>query len=73
MRNSVASEGSVLAARLAAQLAEMVQGAANRHRGHVVKLLGDGVMFHFPRPVDAVLQPVLEVGLRHHPDLADHQ
>jgi adenylate cyclase len=48
-------EGAESAARLAAQLAEMVQGAANRHRGHVVKLLGDGVMFHFPRPVDAVL------------------
>jgi adenylate cyclase len=48
-------EGDESAAQLAAQLAEMVQGAANRHRGHVVKLLGDGVMFHFPRAADAVV------------------
>jgi adenylate cyclase len=33
----------------------MVQAAAARHRGRVVKLLGDGVMFHVPDPWDAIL------------------
>ncbi len=47
-------EGDESAADLAAALAELVQEASSRHRGRAVKWLGDGVMFHFRRPVDAV-------------------
>jgi adenylate cyclase len=31
-----------------------VQGAARQHGGRAVKLLGDGVMFHFPDPPGAL-------------------
>ncbi len=47
-------EGDEIAARMAENLGEMVQGAAARHGGRVVKLLGDGVMFHFSEPRDAI-------------------
>jgi class 3 adenylate cyclase len=46
--------GDLLAARLAEELSELVGQAAQSHGGRVVKLLGDGVMFHFPDPGDAV-------------------
>jgi adenylate cyclase len=47
-------EGDEAAARLAENLAEMVHEAASRAGGHVVKLLGDGVMFHFAEPAGAI-------------------
>jgi adenylate cyclase len=47
--------GDQAAAELAARLAEIVHEAAHRHGGRPVKLLGDGVMFHFPDPAQAVL------------------
>jgi adenylate cyclase len=46
--------GDEVAARLAEELSELVGQAAQSHGGRVVKLLGDGVMFHFPDPGDAV-------------------
>jgi adenylate cyclase len=36
------------------KLAELVTEIASRHRGHVVKMLGDGVHFHFEDPYNAV-------------------
>lgn len=36
------------------KLAEVVSEVASRHSGHVVKMLGDGVHFHFEDPNDAV-------------------
>jgi adenylate cyclase len=42
------------AAELAARLAGLVALKAREHRGQTVKVLGDGVMFHFDRPVNAV-------------------
>jgi adenylate cyclase len=50
--------GDQAAADLAARLTPAVQRAAERHRGKVVKWLGDGVMFHFrdsPEGVAAAL------------------
>ena len=41
---------TVVPAELAARLVEIVHELANRHGGRPVKLLGDGVMFHFPEP-----------------------
>jgi adenylate cyclase len=46
--------GDEQAVVLAAQLSDVVRTAALRFGGLVVKLLGDGVMFHFPEPADAV-------------------
>jgi len=46
--------GDEAAAELAARLAELVHGAAMAHGGQPVKWLGDGVMFHFPDPGEAV-------------------
>lgn len=46
--------GDELAADLATRLADVVQIIANRHGGRPVKYLGDGVMFHFPDPVESV-------------------
>jgi adenylate cyclase len=48
------TKGDHAAAELAGSLAELVQDAAHRNRGAPVKLLGDGVMFHFADPADAV-------------------
>jgi adenylate cyclase len=48
------TQGDHAAAELAASLAELVQDGAHRHRGEPVKFLGDGVMFHFADPADAV-------------------
>ena len=47
--------GDAAATHVALKLAELVNEIAARHRGHVVKLLGDGVHFHFRDPDDAVL------------------
>jgi adenylate cyclase len=47
--------GDRAAAELAARLVELVHESAHRHGGRPVKLLGDGVMFHFPEPAQGVL------------------
>ena len=46
--------GDQAAARVALTLAQLVNEIAAQHRGEVVKMLGDGVHFHFPDPGDAV-------------------
>jgi adenylate cyclase len=46
--------GDRAAVELAARLIHLVRRAAGDFRGEVVKLLGDGVMFHFADPRDAV-------------------
>jgi class 3 adenylate cyclase len=46
--------GDEAAAELAATLAGLVQKASRDYGGEPVKLLGDGVMFHFPQPERAV-------------------
>jgi len=48
-------QGDRAATDLAGALAETVDEAATRRRGRVVKLLGDGVMFHFRDPRDAIV------------------
>lgn len=48
-------QGDEAAAALAARLAELVQKESHEHGGRVVKWLGDGVMFHFPDPAEAVI------------------
>ena len=48
-------EGDEAAVRLAGNLSEMVSETAARHGGNVVKLLGDGVMFHFKDPAGAIV------------------
>jgi adenylate cyclase len=47
--------GDRVAAELAARLVDVVYELAHRYGGRPVKLLGDGVMFHFPDPAQAVL------------------
>jgi adenylate cyclase len=47
--------GDQAAAELAADLASVVQEAAQGHGGRPVKWLGDGVMFHFADPGGAIL------------------
>jgi adenylate cyclase len=47
--------GDAEAARVSLKLAELVNEIASRHRGAVVKMLGDGVHFHFRDPRDAVM------------------
>jgi adenylate cyclase len=46
--------GDRAAAELAARLIEIVYDLAHRYGGQPVKLLGDGVMFHFPDPAQGV-------------------
>jgi len=46
--------GDRVAAELAATLADLVQDASRPYGGRPVKLLGDGVMFHFPGAASAV-------------------
>ena len=61
--------GDEAAAELVVRLTPLVQRPAERHGGKVVKRLGDGVMFHFRDPGDAVLaalemlQAVSDAGL----------
>jgi adenylate cyclase len=47
--------GDQAAARVSLTLAQLVSEIGDRHRGVVVKMLGDGVLFHFPHAQDAVL------------------
>ena len=47
--------GDEAAADLAARLARLVRRSAQEHDGMPVKWLGDGVMFYFREPADAVL------------------
>jgi adenylate cyclase len=46
--------GDRAAAELAGRLVEIVHEFAHRRGGRPVKLLGDGVMFHFPAPAQGV-------------------
>jgi adenylate cyclase len=48
-----AARGDEAAARMADRLGDVARQAASRHGGHVVKLLGDGAMFHFHGPAGA--------------------
>jgi class 3 adenylate cyclase len=50
--------GDEAAAELAARLATLVRRSAQEHDGTPVKWLGDGVMFYFREPADAVLAAV---------------
>ena len=50
--------GDEAAAELAERLARLVRRSAQEHRGTPVKWLGDGVMFYFREPADAVLAAV---------------
>jgi adenylate cyclase len=59
--------GDERAAQVSLALAQFVNEVAARHRGQVVKMLGDGVHFHFRDPADAVrasLEVVESVGPR---------
>jgi adenylate cyclase len=47
-------EGDELAAQRSRELASVVRAAADRGRGRVIKLLGDGAMLHFGSAADAV-------------------
>jgi adenylate cyclase len=46
--------GDVIAAEMALRLADLASQVMATHRGRVVKLLGDGVLMHFPDVVEAV-------------------
>ncbi|MGH2464287.1 MAG: hypothetical protein ACRDGI_02405 [Candidatus Limnocylindrales bacterium] len=46
--------GDQRAAEFATSLQELAESSAQRHRGRVVKLLGDGVMLRFPAALDAI-------------------
>jgi class 3 adenylate cyclase len=46
--------GDEEAAAIAARLSDTVQDGSRRYRGEVVKWVGDGVMFRFRNPADAV-------------------
>ena len=48
------ASGDEIAADVAMAFAELANEVATRHRGSVVKLLGDGVLLHFADPGDAV-------------------
>jgi adenylate cyclase len=50
--------GDAAAAELAARLARLVRRSSREHEGTAVKWLGDGVMFYFREPGDAVLAAV---------------
>jgi class 3 adenylate cyclase len=52
--------GDLEAARTAARFYELTQVIAGRHGGRLVKILGDGVMLHFPDATAAV-RSTLEV------------
>jgi adenylate cyclase len=59
--------GDEVAAEVSLSLAQLVSEIGARHRGEVVKMLGDGVLFHFAEPNDAVtasLELVASVGPR---------
>ena len=46
--------GDKVAVEVSLALSQLVREIAAGHRGEVVKMLGDGVHFHFPDPLDAV-------------------
>jgi class 3 adenylate cyclase/YHS domain-containing protein len=46
--------GDRAAATVSLALSQLVTEVASRHRGEVVKMLGDGVHFHFRDPADAI-------------------
>src|SRR5919201_6486308 len=46
--------GDAAAAEMAVVLGVVARDVARRHRGRVVKMLGDGAHLHFPVPSDAV-------------------
>ena len=46
--------GDAAASEMALRMAELMQVVANRHEGLVVKMIGDGVHFHFQDPLSAV-------------------
>jgi len=48
-------QGDRAAAELVTRLIEIVHTVSHQHGGRPVKLLGDGVMFYFPDPAQAVL------------------
>lgn len=54
--------GDEAAAKVSLSLADLVSEVGARHRGTVVKMLGDGVHFHFADPKDAVLASLDVVG-----------
>lgn len=54
--------GDEAAAGVALALARFVSEVAARHRGEVVKMLGDGVHFHFADPGDAIRASLEVVG-----------
>lgn len=62
--------GDQVAAHVSMTLAQLVNEVAAGHRGEVVKMLGDGVHFHFRDPRDAVMtsldivETVIPRGLR---------
>jgi adenylate cyclase len=47
--------GDQAAASVAGRLSDVVQDSLRRHRGEVIKWIGDGVMFRFRDPADAVV------------------
>ena len=47
--------GDAAAAEMARSLSSLVSSTARRHGGEAVKFLGDGVMFYFPDPGQAVM------------------
>jgi class 3 adenylate cyclase len=51
---TVEERGDEAAAEVAARLASIVQESAHAHGGRPVKWLGDGVMFHFTAPAEAI-------------------
>jgi len=55
--------GDEAASQMALHLAELMQEVANDHRGLAVKMLGDGVHFHFQDPANAVLGSLAFVDL----------
>src|SRR3954466_800527 len=55
--------GDAAAASMARALSSLVSSTARRHGGEAVKFLGDGVMFYFPDPGQAVLASLEMVSL----------
>jgi len=52
--------GDAIAAEMALRLADLASQAVARHQGRVVKLLGDGVLMHFP-DIIAAIEATLEL------------
>jgi adenylate cyclase len=54
--------GDAAAAEMARSLSSLVSSTARRHGGEAVKFLGDGVMFYFPDPGQAIVASLEMVG-----------